>query len=138
MEITLLSSLKQKFLISASLLILLGAGCTGTGSEQNAAKNSPVKSAELTPIQLAERGKAIYLSNCISCHNVQPSKSGTVGPAIAGSSLELLEARILRAEYPAGYKPQRETAQMPALPQLKKEIPALHAYLNSPEALNAK
>jgi hypothetical protein len=42
---------------------------------------------------------------------------------------ELLEARILRADYPAGYKPKRDTRQMVAFPQLAPHIDALAAYL---------
>jgi hypothetical protein len=34
-------------------------------------------------------------------------------------------------KYPDGYKPKRETALMPAFPELKNEIPAIHAFLNS-------
>lgn len=73
---------------------------------------------------------SIYKLNCIACHNVDPGKDGVAGPALTGSSKELLEARILRAAYPAGYKPKRDTKQMPALPHLEKEIPAISAYLN--------
>ncbi len=94
-------------------------------------KKQSVSVAEMTPAQLAERGKAIYVGNCIACHNSNPTLDGTLGPAVAGSSLELLEARLLRAEYPAGYKPKKETHTMPALPHLKAEIPALAAYLSS-------
>lgn len=108
------------------LVYLLGA-CT-------AKSNSP--SAPLTPEQEAEklmsRGKMIYNTQCISCHNSDPKKDGSVGPAIFGSSLELLEAKVLRNEYPAGHTPKRPSRMMVALPHLKNEIPALHLYLNSP------
>jgi hypothetical protein len=50
---------------------------------------------------------------------------------VAFSSLELLTARIKYKSYPAGYKPKRETAIMPDLSMLEKDIPAIHAYLNS-------
>lgn len=87
--------------------------------------------AEMTPAQLTERGKAIYVANCIACHNPDPAKDGTVGPSVAGSSLELLQAKLVKGNYPAGYKPKRETQAMPAMPHLEKEIPALSAYLSS-------
>ena len=83
-----------------------------------------------TPTEVVERGRSIYNLNCIACHNVDSSKEGTAGPAIKGSSKELIEARILRAEYPPEYKPKRNTKSMPALPHLNKEIPALTAFLN--------
>lgn len=80
---------------------------------------------------LVDKGRAVYLSNCIACHNPDPTLNGAIGPNVYGSSIELLEARILHAKYPDGYKPKRETAQMPAFPELKNEIPAIHAFLNS-------
>ncbi len=80
---------------------------------------------------LVDKGRAVYLSNCIACHNPDPTLNGAIGPNVHGSSIELLEARILHAKYPDGYKPKRETAQMPAFPELKNEIPALHAFLNA-------
>lgn len=84
---------------------------------------------EISP--LAKKGKAIYLSNCIACHNPDPTISGSIGPAIAKSSYELIEARVLHRTYPPGYKPQRDSQTMPDFPQLKADIPSLHAYLNS-------
>ena len=80
---------------------------------------------------LASRGKSVYLSVCIACHNPDPTLDGSVGPAVAFSSLELITARVMRAEYPSGYKPKRSSAMMAALPMYEKDIPALHAYLNS-------
>jgi hypothetical protein len=56
---------------------------------------------------------------------------GTLGPAIAGSSRELLVARVLRGDYPAGYTPKRSSKVMPPMPFLQNEIDALHAYLVS-------
>ncbi len=84
----------------------------------------------MTSEQLKARGKSIYVTSCLACHGADPSKDGALGPAIQGSSLELLTARILHATYPPGYKPKKQTAQMPALPHLEKEIPALHEYLS--------
>ena len=80
---------------------------------------------------LVNRGKAVYLSVCIACHNSDPHQPGVLGPEIAGSSKELIEARVMRAEYPAGYSPKRPSHTMVALPHLKDEIDGLHAYLNS-------
>lgn len=81
---------------------------------------------------LVARGRAVYASNCTACHNPDPRKPGNVGPEVFGSSRELVEARVLRAEYPPGYKPRRETHVMPALPQMKGDVDALAAFLNSP------
>jgi mono/diheme cytochrome c family protein len=76
-----------------------------------------------------ERGRAVYVANCVACHNNDPSKDGPIGPAIKGSSKELLEARVLTTSYPAGYKPKRPTKVMPQFPFLKDEIPYLAEYL---------
>lgn len=103
------------------------AGCTKKSSEAT----TPV---EMTVEQLSQRGKAIYLSNCTSCHNVDPAQDGAVGPSVFGSSQDLLEARIARAEYPAGYTPKRQTRSMVAMPHLQKEIPSLVAYLSGVQA----
>ena len=76
-----------------------------------------------------ERGRAVFVANCVACHSSDPSKDGPIGPAIKGSSKELLEARVLSTSYPQGYKPKRPTQVMPQFPFLKNEIPHLSAYL---------
>jgi len=109
--------------VAVAFALAMCSGCTKKSSETPSV-------TEMTAAQLAERGKSIYMSNCIACHNVDPSKDGSVGPAIAGSSAELVEARVMKAAYPEGYKPKRDTRVMVALPHLQKEIPALGAYLS--------
>ena len=49
-----------------------------------------------------QRGRAVYVANCVACHNNDPSKDGPIGPAIKGSSKELLEARVLSTSLPTG------------------------------------
>ena len=80
---------------------------------------------------LIEKGRALYQSVCITCHNPNPTQNGVLGPSVAGSSLELLEARVVNASYPPGYTPKRSTKSMAALPHLKNDLPALYAYLNN-------
>lgn len=111
----------MKFLTCIFFLTVLSS-CT---------KKANSSTDQLTADQLVQRGKSVYNLNCIACHNLDPSKDGSSGPAISGSSKELLEARILRATYPKAYKPKRDSKQMPALPHLEKEIPAIQAFLNS-------
>ena len=77
----------------------------------------------------AGRVRHVYLAQCTACHNSDPSKDGPLGPAIKGSSRELLEARVLRGAYPSGYKPKRGTAIMQPMPQLAPNIPDLTAFL---------
>jgi mono/diheme cytochrome c family protein len=102
------------------LSLLSVAGCT---SKQNSAP-------PLSP--LAEQGRKVYMANCIACHNSDPAKDGAVGPAVAGSSLALLHARVVEGGYPPGYKPKRPSQAMAALPHLKNEIEALEAFLKQP------
>jgi mono/diheme cytochrome c family protein len=78
---------------------------------------------------LVARGRQIYLAQCIQCHNANPAIPGPVGPAVKGASRELLEAKIIRGEYPPGYTPKRPTKVMPPQPTLAPDIPALAAYL---------
>jgi mono/diheme cytochrome c family protein len=85
-------------------------------------------STDESPVEL---GRRAYVANCIACHNADPAKEGTLGPAIAGSSKTLVEARVMRAEYPPGYTPKRDSSLMPAQPFLKNDVPDLAAYLES-------
>ncbi len=75
------------------------------------------------------RGRQVYAANCTACHHVDPTLDGTMGPAIAGSSRELLVARVLGGDYPSGYTPKRDTGLMQPLPHLRAQIDDLAAYL---------
>ena len=81
---------------------------------------------------LVARGARAYRANCVVCHNPDPTREGSLGPPIAGSSLELLEARILRAEYPPGYTPKKDSKLMPQIPGARTELEALAAFLATP------
>lgn len=85
--------------------------------------DAPALSAE------AERGRSVYIANCIACHNADAAKAGNLGPEVKGASVELLTARVLTATYPAGYTPKRPSKVMQPLPHLAGEIAALAAYL---------
>jgi mono/diheme cytochrome c family protein len=76
-----------------------------------------------------ERGRAVYLSVCTACHNADPTRDGSVGPANAGASRELLEAKLLRGEYPPGYAPKRTSNVMPRFTNLAGSIDDLAAFL---------
>jgi mono/diheme cytochrome c family protein len=80
----------------------------------------------VTPVQ---RGRVIYMSNCVVCHNADPNLPGSQGPPIAGSSRELVEARVLHLAYPPGYTPKRKTHAMRAIPTLAPEIDNIVAFL---------
>lgn len=98
---------------------------TATPSVTGAAKGA----ADVVDVALISRGRSIYMSGCIACHHSDPSKPGAVGPDVKGSSRELIEARIMRAEYPPGYQPKRPSRAMAPLPQFKNDIDALAAFL---------
>jgi mono/diheme cytochrome c family protein len=90
------------------------------------------------PPDPVEKGRLVYMTNCVVCHNPNPNLPGTQGPAIAGSSQALLEARVLHLSYPPGYTPQQTTHTMRAFPQLKKNMGDLHAFLVAAEQQPAK
>ena len=96
------------------VLALAGAaaGCNGTPT-------SP----------LVERGRQVYLSQCIACHSPDPAQPGAVGPAVRGASKALLEAKVLHGTYPPGYAPKRPTKVMSPQPGIAAEIGALAEYL---------
>ena len=91
----------------------------------------PESAKPLTHAELVAKGRRVYLSNCTACHNLDPSKKGSLGPAVSGSSEALIEARVVHGNYPPGYKPKMDTHLMVALPYLTKDVPALSAYLEN-------
>lgn len=88
--------------------------------------------------EAGHRGQHVYLNVCIVCHHGDPNRDGTLGPAIAGSSLELVRAKVLHREYPPGYEPQRTTFLMPAYPFVEEKLPDVVAYLAEVEAPEAR
>lgn len=102
------------FLIASSLLL---AACAEDGRTPATGEGNP------------NRGRQVYLANCVACHNPDPSRPGPLGPPVKGAARELLEARVLRASYPPGYRPKQGTALMQPMPNLAPAIPDLAAYL---------
>lgn len=102
-------------------------GSGAAGSDVSKAEAKPQRSQE----ELVAAGRAVYNANCIACHNMNPAQDGALGPAVAGSSYELLEARIVRGDYPEGYEPKRPSRIMVALPHLEPKLEELTAYLTS-------
>ena len=103
-----------KGLIAAAAWAAAAWGCSG-------------EEAPLSP--LAQEGRGIYDNVCIACHSGDPARDGVLGPAVAGASRELLEARLIRGEYPPGYTPKRPSATMPRFEYLADKLDALAAYL---------
>lgn len=100
---------------AGALLALLLVACSQGGDEN------------LDPA--VERGRVVYMSVCTACHNANPNLDGSLGPANAGATLALLEAKILHGEYPPGYAPKRPSEVMPVFANLADSIPDLHAFL---------
>ena len=92
---------------------------TLTGCSQQEAALSPE----------AQRGRQAYQAHCVACHNADPALNGPVGPAVRGTSVELLRAKVIEGAYPPGYAPKRPTKVMQPMPHLAQEVPALAAYL---------
>jgi len=114
--------------LSTRTLIAFWAVAVFTTAITACSKNSDEKADSAKDPDWA-RGRAVFVANCVACHNNDPSKDGPIGPAIKGSSKELIEARVLSTSYPPDYKPKRPTKVMPQFPFLKDEIPYLTAYL---------
>jgi mono/diheme cytochrome c family protein len=96
--------------------LLAAAGCSGGGPDE--------------PETAVTRGERTYKHVCLACHAANPSEDGSLGPAIAGSSRELIEARVVHGSYPEGYTPKRNSQAMPAMPHLAEAVDDLAAYLN--------
>lgn len=106
--------------LAAALVVLLSAAAIGCHNSSRPAAADPV-----------EKGRVLYTTNCAVCHNANPNLPGTLGPPIAGSSRELVAARVLHAAYPPGYKPKRTSHVMQPLPWLAPNIDALTAFLDA-------
>lgn len=115
------------------VLATVGCQCQKSSTESGATATNTTEAAPEDPqATLLKRGKLVYETNCISCHNRDPKQRGGVGPDVWGSSLELLEARVIHGRYPEGYTPKQTSGAMAAMPFLKNDLAALHAHLNRP------
>lgn len=148
-------ALRTSIGMGLALALCVASGCSddqGTGTTTHAAKPPPKTTpaptppspptaptpAEpevdtRTPEELIEAGRGAYNGNCIACHAMDPRQDGALGPAVAGASFELIEARVMRGEYPEGYEPKRPSRVMVPLPHLERRLPELAAYLGSLE-----
>ncbi len=84
---------------------------------------------------LLAKGKRLYLSNCIQCHNRDPNLKGSLGPEMVDAPLEVMTSKIMTGVYPQklppGYVPKRKTKVMRKIPHLKNDIPAIYAWVQS-------
>jgi mono/diheme cytochrome c family protein len=112
--------------VAAALLL---AACGDPAPPPPAAPGSAPGAAVATAGS-AEKGRQVWLGQCIACHNNDPAKDGPLGPAVKGASRDLLEARVVKGTYPPGYTPKRPTKVMPPRPDLAASVPDLAAYLH--------
>jgi mono/diheme cytochrome c family protein len=112
-------------LIGSLASTLFAAACSQPADTGAAADPKP----DAARAAAAERGQKIYENVCIACHNGDPTQPGSLGPQVARASLELLEAKVLRGEYPPAYTPLRPSQAMPKYEYLKDRLGDVAVYL---------
>ena len=119
-------------LFFALLLIMLVSNCEKKSIEQEEKEADQKKlNNTVTLTTDIERGRMVYFANCVSCHNKDPKKPGSIGPEVYGVSIDVLTQKIVSGKYPENYRPKRPSKIMPSMPHLNKEISNLHAFINS-------
>ncbi len=82
-----------------------------------------------------EKGRRLYMANCIQCHNRDPHLKGPLGPDLVGTPIEVMQVKVETGRYPeklpAGYVPKRKTKAMRKLPHVVKDVPSIYAWINS-------
>ena len=119
-------------LFIALLLIMLISNCEKKNIENKNAKADQKKLTKTVALTTdIEKGRMVYFANCVSCHNNNPKKPGSIGPEVYGVTIDVLTQKIVYGKYPENYRPKRPSKIMPAMPHLNKEISNLHAFINS-------
>lgn len=82
-----------------------------------------------------DKGKRLYMANCIQCHNRDPNIKGPIGPEMVDAPLYVMTSKVMTSKYPdplpPGFVPKRKSHAMRAIPKLKNDIPAIHAWVQS-------
>lgn len=82
-----------------------------------------------------EKGKRLFMANCLQCHNRDPNVRGSIGPEVVDAPLEVMTSKIMTGKYPDklpdGFVPKRKTRAMRPIPKLKNDIPDIWAYVQS-------
>ena len=119
-------------LFFAFLLIMLVSNCEKNSLEQEETEADQKKLNNTVALTTdIEKGRMVYFANCVSCHNNNPKKLGSIGPEVYGVSIDVLTQKIVSGKYPENYKPKRTSKIMPSMPYLSKEISNLYAFINS-------
>jgi mono/diheme cytochrome c family protein len=109
---------RTRILRAGTFAALAGAALACSGGDEAAGLD-----------EVTARGKTVYENVCTACHNRNPRENGALGPSIAGASQELLEAKVLRANYPPGYAPKLPSSTMPKYEYLAGSLGDIAAYL---------
>lgn len=129
-DLALRSATRRSEQLRSALCWLLAAALLAAACSEG---SSPAAGADakLDPALASarERGRKLYENVCIACHNADPTLQGSLGPPVAGASLELLEAKVLRGEYPPDYTPSRPSRAMPRFEYLNGRLGDVAAYL---------
>ena len=114
------------------LMIMFVSNCEKKSIEQEEAEADQKKLNKTVILTTdIEKGRMVYFANCVSCHNYNPKKPGSIGPEVYGVSIDVLTQKIVSGKYPGNYRPKRPSKIMPSMPHLNKEISNLHAFINS-------
>jgi mono/diheme cytochrome c family protein len=101
-------------------------------SESQALKAEPSVPMDQETI---EKGKRLYVANCLRCHNSDPNERGSIGPEVVDSPLSVMTSKIMTGKYPdplpPGFIPKRKSRAMMPIPRLQNDIPAIWAYVQS-------
>ena len=119
-------------LFFALLMIMLISNCEKKNIEkENAKADKKILTNTVALTTDIEKGRMVYFANCVSCHNNNPKKPGSIGPEVYGVTIDVLTQKIVYGKYPENYRPKRPSKIMPSMPHLNKEISNLHAFINS-------
>ena len=78
-------------LFFALLLIMLISNCEKEGIEQEEAEADQKNlNNTVTLTTDIEKGRMVYFANCVSCHNNNPKKPGSIGPEVYGVTIDVL------------------------------------------------
>ena len=82
-----------------------------------------------------DKGKKLYMSNCIQCHNKDPNKKGPLGPEQVDTPYEVFQVKVISGRYPEkfpkGYIPKRKTKAMRPFPKLKDDVKYIYSWIQS-------
>jgi mono/diheme cytochrome c family protein len=82
-----------------------------------------------------DKGRRLYFSNCISCHNKDPNIKGSLGPEQVDTPYDVFTHKVVTGRYPEklplGYLPKRKTKVMRKFPNLEKDIIHIYSWIQS-------